>query len=109
MKELAQGFNTAPQDSNPGSRSPESEALPLSHCAPVIIYICCHGHTWIVHDFPFEIYHQESYRTEQSKTVKSISQVSILTLQTLGIFVSFCNYLNPKSSQYILNPSYEVS
>ena len=33
MKKLAQGFNTAAQDSNPGSRSRESEALPLSHCA----------------------------------------------------------------------------
>ena len=30
---LAQGFNTAAQDSNPGSRSRESEALPRSHCA----------------------------------------------------------------------------
>ena len=29
----AQGFNTATQDSNPGSRSRESEAQPLSHCA----------------------------------------------------------------------------
>ena len=33
VKKLAQGFNTASQDSNPGSRSRESEALPLSHCA----------------------------------------------------------------------------
>ena len=33
MKKLAQGFNTAAQDSNPGSLSRESEALPLSHCA----------------------------------------------------------------------------
>ena len=33
VKKLAQGFNTATQDSNPGSRSRESEALPLSHCA----------------------------------------------------------------------------
>ena len=33
MNKLAQGFNTAAQDSNPGSRSRESEALPLSHCA----------------------------------------------------------------------------
>ena len=33
MKKLAQGFNTAAQDSNPGSRSQESEALPLSHGA----------------------------------------------------------------------------
>ena len=33
MKKIAQGFNTAAQDSNPGSRSRESEALPLSHCA----------------------------------------------------------------------------
>ena len=32
-EKLAQGFNTAAQDSNPGSRSRESEALPLSHCA----------------------------------------------------------------------------
>ena len=33
MKTLAQGFNTAAQDSNPGSRSRESDALPLSHYA----------------------------------------------------------------------------
>ena len=33
VKQLAQGFNTGAQDSNPGSRSRESEALPLSHCA----------------------------------------------------------------------------
>ena len=33
MKKLAQGFNAAAQDSNPGSRSRESEALPLSHGA----------------------------------------------------------------------------
>ena len=35
VKKLAQCFNTAAQDSNPGSRSRESEALPLSHCALV--------------------------------------------------------------------------
>ena len=33
VKKLAQGFNTAAQDSNPGSLRRESEALPLSHCA----------------------------------------------------------------------------
>ena len=33
VKKLAQDFNTAAQDSNPGSRSRESETLPLSHCA----------------------------------------------------------------------------
>ena len=33
VKKLAQGYNTTVQDSNPGSRSRESEALPLSHCA----------------------------------------------------------------------------
>ena len=33
LKKVAQGCNTAAQDSNPGSRSRESEALPLSHCA----------------------------------------------------------------------------
>ena len=32
VKQLAQGFNTIAQDSNPGSGSRESEALPLSHC-----------------------------------------------------------------------------
>ena len=32
-KKLAQGFNTTAQDSNPGSRSQESKALPPSHCA----------------------------------------------------------------------------
>ena len=33
VNKLVQGFNTAAQDSNPDSRSRESEALPLSHCA----------------------------------------------------------------------------
>ena len=33
MNKLAQGFNTAAQDSNPGSLSRESGGLPLSHCA----------------------------------------------------------------------------
>ena len=33
VNKLAQGFNTAAQDSNPGSRSRESEALPVSHYA----------------------------------------------------------------------------
>ena len=34
VKQLAQGFNTAAQDSNPGYLSSrQSEALPLSHCA----------------------------------------------------------------------------
>ena len=32
MKKLAQSFNTAAYDSNPGSRSQKSEALPPSHC-----------------------------------------------------------------------------
>ena len=39
VKKLAQGFNTAAQDSNPGSRSRESEALPLSHCALLVSVI----------------------------------------------------------------------
>ena len=33
VKKLAQGFNPAAQDFNPGSCSRKSEALPLSHCA----------------------------------------------------------------------------
>ena len=33
MKKLAQGFNNAAQDLNPGSRSRVSIALPLSHSA----------------------------------------------------------------------------
>ena len=33
LKKLAQGFNTVVQVSNPGSRSRESDVLPLSHCA----------------------------------------------------------------------------
>ena len=37
MKKLAQGFNAAAQDSNPGSRSRESEALPLSHCTAIVL------------------------------------------------------------------------
>ena len=39
VKKIAQGFNTATQDSNPGSRSRESEALPLSHCAQILTFI----------------------------------------------------------------------
>ena len=41
MKKLAQGFNTAAQDSNPGPLSQESEALPLGHCVlrHIFIYI----------------------------------------------------------------------
>ena len=37
VKKLAQGFNTAAHDSNPGSRNRESEALPLSHCALLLV------------------------------------------------------------------------
>ena len=33
VKKLAEGFNTAAQDSNPGSLSRESETLSLSLCA----------------------------------------------------------------------------
>ena len=33
MKQLTQGFSTAAQDLNLGSRSRESAALPPSHCA----------------------------------------------------------------------------
>ena len=33
MKKLAQDFNTAALDLNPGSLSRASKALPLSHCA----------------------------------------------------------------------------
>ena len=33
VKKLAQGFNTAANDANPGTLSRESEVLPLSHCA----------------------------------------------------------------------------
>ena len=35
VKTLAQCVNTAAQDSDPGSLSQESEALPMSHCALV--------------------------------------------------------------------------
>ncbi|KAK2184487.1 hypothetical protein NP493_265g03055 [Ridgeia piscesae] len=43
VKKHAQGFNTAAPDSNPGSRSRESEALPLSHCTlcPTHIHEIC--------------------------------------------------------------------
>ena len=42
MKTLAQGVNTAAQDSNPGSLSRESETLPLSHCAVKCLYVCAY-------------------------------------------------------------------
>ena len=38
VKKLAQGFNTAARDSNPGSLSRDSEALPLSHCGLHLIW-----------------------------------------------------------------------
>ena len=38
VKKLSQGFNTAAQDSNPGSLSQESGGLPLSHC---VLQNCC--------------------------------------------------------------------
>ena len=47
-KKLAQGFNTATQDSNPGSCSWETKALPLSHCA-----VRGRGSNWC-HDFTKE-------------------------------------------------------
>ena len=37
VKNLAHSFNTAAQDSNLGSRSRESEALPLSHCDLLVV------------------------------------------------------------------------
>ena len=54
-RKLAQGFNTAAQDSNLGSCSQESEALPLSHCAQSNIttkvrYHSNHGHSILTAD-----------------------------------------------------------
>ena len=40
VKILAQGFNTAAQDSNPGPLRRESDALPLSHGAPFSMHTC---------------------------------------------------------------------
>ena len=42
VKKIAQGFNTAAQDSNPGPLSRESDALPLSHGAQDIMF----SHLW---------------------------------------------------------------
>ena len=39
-KKLAQGFNTAAQDSNLGPLNQESEALPLSHCSRGETLLC---------------------------------------------------------------------
>ena len=41
VNKFAKGFNTAAQDSNPGPLSRESDTLPLSHCALLIIGIIC--------------------------------------------------------------------
>ena len=40
LNKLAQGFNTAVQDLNPGSRSRESEAPLLTHCALHLYHTC---------------------------------------------------------------------
>ena len=43
VKKLAQAFNTTAQDLNPGTRSRESEALPLSQRALCTLnYLCRH-------------------------------------------------------------------
>ena len=46
VKKIAQSFTTAAQDSNPGSRSRESEALPLSHCALHVSMLTWHK-AWV--------------------------------------------------------------
>ena len=50
VKILGQGFNTVAQDSNPGSRSRESETLSLSHCT-LLTYtsnICTAAHIYVI-------------------------------------------------------------
>ena len=45
MKKLAQGFNAAALDSNPGPLNRENEDLALSHCALVVyvrVCLCVH-------------------------------------------------------------------
>ena len=46
MKKLVQGFNTAAQDSNPGSLRRESKALLLNHC-DLHTYKHAYIHTYI--------------------------------------------------------------
>ena len=46
VKKFAQGFNTAEQDSNPGSLSRESEALSLSHCS-IYIFLKTTRNIWL--------------------------------------------------------------
>ena len=48
MKKLAQGFNTAAQDSNPGPLSRESDALSLSHGAHISVHKTSSMHTYLV-------------------------------------------------------------
>ena len=40
VKKPARGFNTTAQDSNPGSLSQESEALPMGHCIYLTCFVC---------------------------------------------------------------------
>ena len=46
VKTPAQSFNTAAQDSNPGSRSRESKALPMMHCALQNMYSTTWWNRW---------------------------------------------------------------
>ena len=60
VNKLAQGFNTAAQDSNPGPISRESGGLPLSHCALHTTRVCVNTVEW-----------------SPSRTVLSVSSKSI--------------------------------
>ena len=56
VNKLAQGFNTAAQDSNPGSLSLESKALPLSHSEAVKTISCTGPVVSVSVDVPSRIY-----------------------------------------------------
>ena len=87
MEKLAQGFNTAAQDSNPGSRSRESEVLSLSHRA-----------LRKTHDL---IYRQDNYRTFKYNYVQVMSGLGRFQIVQVN---NLCFSLYYPSRQTIVSP-----
>ena len=67
VKKLAHNFNIAAQNSNPGSRSREFVALPLSHCA--LLYIPYRIVSYRIVSYRIVSYRTVPYRTVPYRTV----------------------------------------
>ena len=68
MKKLAQGVNTAAQDSNPGPLSRESDAIPLSHGAQRKWHFPSAKSTRLIACFGFTEDYSRGKRFDESRT-----------------------------------------